>query len=174
VGDEPSVKKLETKKMNTLVLGLGGNKGDVKTTLKLAEQFILEELGEIKSISSMYKTAAWGNTNQPDFLNMVLILDTKEKVENCLKKVLNIEQKLGRIRTEEKWIERTIDIDILFYNQQIIEHDDLKVPHPFLHQRKFVLIPLNEVAPKFIHPIFNTTIEMLLKKCTDELDVQKV
>ena len=106
--------------MNTLVLGLGGNKGDVKTTLKLAEQFILEELGEIKSISSMYKTAAWGNTNQPDFLNMVLILDTKEKVENCLKKVLNIEQKLGRIRTEEKWIERTIDIDILFYNQQII------------------------------------------------------
>ncbi|HRP60126.1 MAG TPA: 2-amino-4-hydroxy-6-hydroxymethyldihydropteridine diphosphokinase, partial [Vicingus sp.] len=66
--------------MNTLVLGLGGNKGDVKTTLKLAEQFILEELGEIKSISSMYKTAAWGNTNQPDFLNMVLILDTKEKV----------------------------------------------------------------------------------------------
>jgi 2-amino-4-hydroxy-6-hydroxymethyldihydropteridine diphosphokinase len=160
--------------MNLLVLGLGGNIGDVKETFLIAEQFLNEEVGLTRSKSSNYKTSAWGNTNQPDFLNMVMILETKEDVETCLKKVLSIEQKLGRIRTNQKWVERTIDIDILFYNQIMLEKDDLKVPHPYLHERKFVLTPLNEVAPKFIHPKFNTTIEMLLENCTDVLDVQKV
>ena len=160
--------------MNTLILGLGGNKGNVRETFFLAEQYLNDEIGLIKQKSSNYKTAAWGNTNQPDFFNMVLIMETKDDVETCLKKVLAIEQKLGRIRTEEKWVERTIDIDILFYNQLVLETDDLKVPHPYLHERKFVLIPLNEVAPKFIHPIFNITIQNLLEKCIDVLDVQKV
>lgn len=160
--------------MNTLILGLGGNKGNVTETLHLTQQYLKDEIGEIIKKSSCYKTAAWGNTNQPDFLNMVLMLATKDDVETCLKKVLSIEQKLGRIRTNQKWVERTIDIDILFYNQIMLEKDDLKVPHPYLHERKFVLTPLNEVAPKFIHPKFNTTIEMLLENCTDVLDVQKV
>jgi len=160
--------------MNTLILGLGGNKGNIKETFLIAEQYLNEEVGLTKKKSSNYKTAAWGNTNQPDFFNMVMILETKEDVETCLKKVLLIEQKLGRIRTSEKWAERTIDIDILFFNQIMLEKVDLKVPHPYLHERKFVLIPLNEVAPKFIHPKFNTTIEKLLENCTDVLDVQKV
>jgi 2-amino-4-hydroxy-6-hydroxymethyldihydropteridine diphosphokinase len=160
--------------MNILILGLGGNKGNVDETLHLAQQYLKDEIGEITKKSSCYKTAAWGNTNQPDFLNMVLVLETTLDVGRCLKKVLFIEQKLGRIRTEEKWVERTIDIDILFYNQLVLDTDDLKVPHAYLHDRKFVLIPLNEVAPKFIHPKFNTPIEILLENCTDVLDVQKV
>lgn len=160
--------------MNTLILGLGGNKGNVTETIHLAQKYLNDEIGLITKKSSNYKTAAWGNTNQPDFLNMVLILETKDDVETCLKKVLSIEQKLGRIRTEQKWVERTIDIDILFYNQIMLEKDDLKVPHPYLQERKFVLTPLNEIAPKFLHPKFNTTIEMLLENCLDVLDVQKV
>ena len=160
--------------MNTLILGLGGNKGNVTETLHLAQKYLNDEIGLITKKSSNYKTAAWGNSNQPDFLNMVLVLETILEVEQCLEKVLSIEQKLGRIRTAEKWVERTIDIDLLFYNQLIIDKSNLKVPHPYLHERKFVLIPLNEVAPKFLHPKFNTTTEELLKKCTDVLDVQKV
>lgn len=160
--------------MNTLILGLGGNKGNVKETLALAEQFLSIDLGLITKKSSHYKTAAWGNPNQPDFLNMVLVLETVLEVEQCLEKVLSIEQKLGRIRTSEKWTERTIDIDLLFYNQLVIEKSNLTIPHPYLHERKFVLIPLHEIAPQYLHPKFNTTVDELLKKCTDVLDVQKV
>lgn len=160
--------------MNKLILSLGGNKGDVATTFLHVEKDISKEIGEIIKISSSYKTAAWGNTNQPDFLNKVIEVATDLSVEDCLQKILLIEKKLGRIRTNKKWEARTIDIDILFYNDLILNKEQLIVPHPHLHKRKFVLIPLVEILPDYNHPLLNKSLKILLEKCVDVLDVQKV
>lgn len=160
--------------MNKLILSLGGNKGNVATTFLHVEKEISNEIGKILKSSSSYKTAAWGNTNQPDFLNKVIEVATDLSVEDCLHKVLLIEKKWGRIRTNKKWEERSIDIDILFYNDLIIQADYLIVPHPHLQDRKFVLIPLVEILPDYNHPLLNKSIRILLEKCTDILDVQKV
>lgn len=160
--------------MNRLVLGLGGNKGNVKQTLVQAEKLIAEEIGSIVKKSSNYKTAAWGNTNQPDFLNNVVLVETNYTVVECLQKVLDIEKRLGRLRTEKKWEERIIDIDILFYNDSSIQLENLVVPHPYIQDRKFVLIPLVEILPDYKHPLLNKNLKLLLENCTDVLDVQKV
>jgi 2-amino-4-hydroxy-6-hydroxymethyldihydropteridine diphosphokinase len=124
--------------------------------------------------SSIYQTAAWGNTHQPDFLNKVIEVETNLAVQNCLKQVLEIEKKMGRVRTEQKWTARTIDIDILFYNEEVINEENLNIPHPYLHERKFVLIPLVEIVPNFVHPLFNMSIFDLLSSCSDELEIKMV
>ncbi len=160
--------------MNKLILSLGGNKGNVATTFLHVEKDISNEIGEILKSSSSYKTAAWGNTNQPDFLNKVIEVATDLSVEDCLYKVLLIEKKWGRIRTDKKWEARTIDIDILFYNDFIFNKKQLIVPHPYLQDRKFVLIPLVEILPDYNHPLLNKSLKVLLEKCVDVLDVQKV
>ncbi|MBI2281642.1 MAG: 2-amino-4-hydroxy-6-hydroxymethyldihydropteridine diphosphokinase [Bacteroidetes bacterium] len=160
--------------MNKLILSLGGNKGNVATTFLHVEKDIRNEIGEILKSSSSYKTAAWGNTNQPDFLNKVIEVATDLSVEECLHKVLLIEKKWGRIRTGKKWKARTIDIDILFYNDLILNKEQLIVPHPHLQDRKFVLIPLVEILPDYNHPLLNKSLKALLEKCIDVLDVQKV
>lgn len=160
--------------MNKLILSLGGNKGNVATTFLHVEKDICNEIGKILKSSSSYKTAAWGNTNQPDFLNKVIEVDTHLSVEDCLHKVLLIEKKWGRIRTNKKWEARTIDIDILFYNDLILNKEQLIVPHPYLQGRKFVLIPLVEILPDYNHPLLNKSLKVLLEKCVDVLDVQKV
>ena len=160
--------------MNKLILSLGGNKGNVATTFLHVENDISNEIGKILKSSSSYKTAAWGNTNQPDFLNKVIKVATDLSVEECLHKVLLIEKKWGRIRTYKKWEARTIDIDILFYNDLILNKKQLIVPHPYLQDRKFVLIPLVEILPDYNHPLLNKSLKVLLEKCVDVLDVQKV
>lgn len=160
--------------MNKLILSLGGNQGDVKDTFHKAEQLISDEIGLITKTSSNYKTAAWGNTHQPDFLNKVIEVTTESSVDDCLQKVLSIEKRLGRIRTEKKWEERTIDIDILFYNDLIIHQENLIVPHPYIQDRKFVLIPLVEMIPDHMHPVFKHSIKKLLQHCTDDLEIKKL
>ena len=160
--------------MNKLILSLGGNKGNVSDTFFRVEKLISDEIGLITKTSSNYKTAAWGNTHQPDFLNKVIEVATELSVDDCLQKVLSIEKRLGRIRTEKKWEERTIDIDILFYNDLILNKKQLIVPHPYLQDRKFVLIPLVEILPDYNHPLLNKSLKVLLEKCVDVLDVQKV
>lgn len=160
--------------MNKLILSLGGNKGNVSDTFLCAEKLISEKIGLITKTSSNYKTAAWGNTHQPDFLNKVIEVTTELSVDDCLQKVLSIEKRLGRIRTEKKWEERTIDIDILFYNDLIIHQENLIVPHPYLQDRKFVLIPLVEMIPDHIHPVFKCSIKKLLQHCTDDLEIKKL
>ena len=160
--------------MNKLILSLGGNKGNVATTFLHVENDISNEIGKILKSSSSYKTAAWGNTNQPDFLNKVIKVATDLSVEECLHKVLLIEKKWGRIRTYKKWEARTIDIDILFYNDLILNKKQLIIPHPYLQDRNFVLIPLVEILPDYNHPLLNKSLKVLLEKCVDVLDVQKV
>ncbi len=159
--------------MNTAYLLLGANKGAKFLNMETAFQLVEEKAGKCSSSSSTYETAAWGNREQPDFLNRVMCIETTLSPIDLLRTVLLIEEQLGRIRTEEKWQERIMDIDILFYNEEVIDLHELQVPHPYLHERKFVMIPLAEIASDLEHPLLKKTISELLASCTDELEVKK-
>ena len=140
-------------------LGLGSNLGDKHEFITKAINSIsnLKNI-EIKRTSSMIITKPYGKIDQPDFLNCVIELDTALLSEELLKKCLDIENQLGRIRNE-KWGPRTIDIDLLFYEDKIINTELLVLPHPQLHKREFVLTSLNELCPDLVHPILNKKIK---------------
>jgi len=159
--------------MNKVYLALGTNKGDRELNLKKAILLLQEMSGPIAHSSDIFVTAPWGNPDQPDFYNQVLCFETNLGASDLLCGILNIEKVLGRVRTDEKWMERTIDIDILFYNEEMIEEENLRVPHPHIQNRKFVLIPLSQIAGDLIHPVLNKTIEQLLFECPDQLQVIK-
>ena len=156
--------------MNEVFLSLGGNLGNREQNLKTSMQLINEKVGRIIIQSSFYETAAWCLTDQPSFLNCVIKIKSQFAPNELLNQLLSIEKRLGRER-KIKWGSRVIDIDILSYNNEIINDDDLKIPHPFLHERNFVLIPFLEIAPDWFHPKLNETIEQLLKKCNDKCEV---
>jgi len=158
--------------LNTVYLLLGSNLKNPAEQLLIARNQVGTAIGEIKNASSLYATAAWGNTDQPDFLNQVIVIKTDFSAETLMETILTIEANMGRIRTQKN-APREIDIDILFFNNEIINLPELVVPHPLLQERKFVLIPLNEIAPDFIHPILLKTTQELLEICSDKLDVQK-
>ena len=151
----------------------GSNVGNSKALLNQAKLQIIKHVGKITAASSLYQTAPWGNTNQQHFLNQVLEVSTSLEAKEVLTTILNIEQQMGRTR-EEKWAPRTIDIDILFFNNNIINEHDLKVPHPLLHQRMFTLVPLAEIAPDYFHPLLNQTRTHLLQHCSDNSVVEKL
>ena len=159
--------------MNLVYLLLGSNIGDSRRQLLKAQQNIKQKIGPIIRQSSLYQTAAWGNTKQPDFLNQVVITETVLTAEQTMQTILSIEEKMGRIRTEKN-APRVIDIDILFFNKAIINTNNLTVPHPQLQNRNFVLIPLNELSPNLKHPVLNKTIHHLLRICKDLLTVNKI
>jgi len=158
---------------NKVFLLTGSNVGDSSALLNEAKLAIKKQVGEIEAASHLYKTAPWGNTNQQDFLNQVLAVNTNLSAYDVLKTILNIELSMGRIR-EEKWAPRTIDIDILFFNTEIIQQENLIVPHPLLHQRRFTLVPLAEIAPYYVHPILHQTNTQLLQQCPDDNIVEKL
>jgi 2-amino-4-hydroxy-6-hydroxymethyldihydropteridine diphosphokinase len=156
--------------MNNVYLLIGGNMGDRLKNLSESTKCIEKEVGAILKKSSIYETAAWGVTDQPSFLNQVLFVSTKLSAEDVLKTILSIEEKMGRKRVE-KMGPRTIDIDILFYNDEIISLPNLSVPHPHIANRRFVLAPLAEIAPVLFHPVLQKNITELLKVCPDTLEV---
>lgn len=158
--------------MNKVYLSIGGNLGNRKANLAKAVYLISHQIGSILEISSLYETKAWGVENQPNFLNQALIVATALPPEKVLEKALAIETKMGRKR-ERKWYTRLIDIDLLFFEKQIINTADLTLPHPYLAERNFVLVPLAEIAPDFIHPILKKSIKELLLACPDPLKVIK-
>lgn len=159
--------------MATVFLLLGSNMGDRESFLFGARNAIELAVGPIIGVSSLYQTASWGKTDQPDFINQVLKVQTALLPDVVLDSILDIETQLGRLRSE-KWSSRTIDIDILFYNQEEINKPDLKIPHPNLHQRAFTLVPLVEIEPECIHPVFNKSVSTLLEELNDPLSVQKL
>ena len=159
--------------MNKTYLLLGSNLDNPKKQLSAAIKFIKKDIGTVSRYSSLYETAAWGNTNQPNFLNQVIIVETLLTATQTIETILNIEKKMGRIRTKKN-APRLIDIDILFFNKQIIETPTLTVPHPLLQNRNFVLNPLNELSPNLKHPVLKKTIHQLLRICTDTLEVTKI
>jgi 2-amino-4-hydroxy-6-hydroxymethyldihydropteridine diphosphokinase len=160
--------------MNVTYLCLGGNIGDRKMALKHALSKIEEQIGKISDQSSIYETEAWGVENQQAYLNQCVEVKTTLSAFSLIESLLLIEKELGRMRTISATCEpRTIDLDILFYNHDIINECKLIVPHPRLHLRKFVLIPLNEIAPNYLHPLLNKTIFSLLSECNDSSDVKQ-
>lgn len=158
---------------NIAFLLIGGNTGDRDRFLMKAREEIVEQCGAVIQQSSIYQTAAWGIKDQPPFLNQVLCVETALSAEALLQTILSIEEKLGRKR-EVKYGPRTIDIDILFFNEDVIHAPGLTVPHPQMQNRRFVLAPLAEIAPEAMHPVFKKTVAQLLAECPDALRVQKI
>jgi 2-amino-4-hydroxy-6-hydroxymethyldihydropteridine diphosphokinase len=158
---------------NSVYILLGGNLDDREENLRRARVYIEVELGKILRRSSIYETASWGIKEQPDFLNQVLLVETKFSAEEMMQKILGIENKMGRIRTEKN-ASRIIDIDILFFNDEVIHAIGLTVPHPEIENRKFVLVPLNEIAPDLLHPVLQLTIKDILSTSKDQLEVKRL
>ncbi|MFC2152516.1 2-amino-4-hydroxy-6-hydroxymethyldihydropteridine diphosphokinase [Bacteroidota bacterium] len=160
--------------MNKVFLLLGGNLGNRFKLLEQAKKSIKVEIGIIKLESSIYETTPWKFVADQDFLNQVIQINTNLKPYEVLNKCLKIEKDLGRERKSDQYESRIIDIDILFFNYETISEKDLVIPHPRLHERRFTLEPLAEIAPEFVHPFFNQKIKSLLKECKDDSMVKKL
>lgn len=156
--------------MNEVFLLLGANLGNPVGQLAAAFAKIGNEVGEITAYSSLYESEAWGVADQPTFLNQVIRVATSFSPLDVLDKIQAIEDDLGRVRIA-RWGARVIDIDILYFNREHIQHDRLIVPHPYLPDRRFVLLPLSEIAPNFTHPILGISTLDLLAQCEDNLQV---
>lgn len=159
--------------MNTVYLLIGGNLGNRKENFSRAISLINEQCGSLTKSSSVYETEAWGITDQPSFLNQALEIVTELNARQLMRKILKIEKIMGRLR-KEKLGPRVIDIDILLFENEIHDLRFLKVPHPELQNRRFVLVPLAEINPGLRHPILKKTIAQLLEECPDNLEVKKI
>jgi 2-amino-4-hydroxy-6-hydroxymethyldihydropteridine diphosphokinase len=159
--------------MNISYLLIGGNEGDRIGTMARARRQIGTIAGAIRSQSSLYETAPWGKSDQPDFLNQALELETGLDAPSLLQTLQGIEATMGRKRTE-KYGSRIIDIDILFFNDAIIRQPGLAIPHPEIQNRRFALAPLAEIAAAYIHPVLGLSVRELLINCTDPLAVKKL
>ncbi|MGB4204115.1 MAG: 2-amino-4-hydroxy-6-hydroxymethyldihydropteridine diphosphokinase [Bacteroidales bacterium] len=151
---------------------LGSNRGNRIEMLAKARDLIDEQIGSIIKSSSVYETAPWGFDDKISFLNQVICIETLYDPFCLLDQLLQIESYIGRIRTSKNYSSRNIDIDILFFNDYVINDQHLVIPHPRLHLRKFTLIPMAEIAGEHIHPLFNRSIEALLDECSDTKEVK--
>lgn len=160
--------------MIKLYLLLGGNLGDKSQVFKETTKLINEKVGKITRQSHIYETEPWGFESSDLFWNQVLELAVLISPQEVLNSTQQIEHQLGRTRAAQHYDSRIIDIDILFYGDQIISLENLTIPHPRIQDRKFALVPLNEIAPDLIHPVLQKSISQLLLECPDQLRVQKV
>lgn len=160
-------------RMNWAYLVTGANIGQREEQLAYAARLIQERCGAVVDRSAFYETAPWGKADQPNFVNQALVVETPLGARDLMHEILYIENLMGRDRNE-KYGPRNIDIDIIFFNHQVIKEPGLVVPHPQMAHRRFVLEPLNEVIPAYIHPIFYKTVTELLKACDDPLPVKKL
>ncbi|MBT3208377.1 MAG: 2-amino-4-hydroxy-6-hydroxymethyldihydropteridine diphosphokinase [Bacteroidetes bacterium] len=153
---------------------LGGNLGNRENFLHNAIVCLEKTVGKIVSKSSIYESEPWGFETENWFLNQVVLIDTNLKPSKLLLKTQEIEKQLGRIKKSKEYETRKIDIDILFYDFEIIENPNLTIPHKHLHKRMFTLLPLLELSPKLIHPVFSFSIKELMEKCGDKSIVRKI
>jgi len=160
--------------MYKVYLGIGGNIGNKQNNFDNVYQIIENVLGKIIIVSSIYETPPWGFQSDDTFWNSVIVIETSNSPEELLSKIHLIEEKFGRKRGNEKYSSREMDIDILYFDDIFIETETLIIPHPRIHQRKFVLIPLNEIAPNLKHPLLRFTTFEMLENCMDESVILKV
>ena len=158
--------------MNGKFLLLGSNLGDREDNIKTALWVISEKIGRITSLSSVYISSAWGFKDQPDFLNQAIKIETRLEPGDLLQEIHAIENSMGRQRNG-KWMSRIIDIDILYYDDLVLNQNDLKIPHDQISNRKFTLVPLVELAPDEIHPVLGITNAEMLKRSIDDGKVEK-
>jgi len=154
-------------------LSLGSNLGDRRLNLQEGIQFLQSKGVSITSLSSLYETDPVDIPYSGPFYNLALKARTSLSPENLLKICIDVEKTLGRVKRDRNK-PRTFDADIIFYGDQIVKKDDLVIPHPRMHLRNFVLIPLAEIAPAFMHPAFKKTVAILLKECPDGSAVKKL
>ena len=160
-------------KKHILYLLLGSNLGEKKKQVNEAMDLIAEMIGPVTMRSSLYETEAWGFSSEELFLNKALQILTFLSPEEVMQKIHKIEKIFGRERSGSGYSSRTMDIDILFYDDLVLDQDTLKIPHPRIQERKFALIPLDEIAHELLHPVFRKTIGELLLNCLDKKGVRK-
>jgi 2-amino-4-hydroxy-6-hydroxymethyldihydropteridine diphosphokinase len=160
--------------MNTCYLLTGSNLGNRFSQLEQAARMIQAHVGVVVQQSSVYETAPWGNTEQPGFLNQCLEVTTGLNAFETMHALLQIETAMGRMRSSQPWQPRMIDIDLLLFNDEAFTTAALTVPHPRLHERRFALVPLNEIAAEVLHPVFQDSVSRLLEICPDMLSVKKI
>lgn len=155
-------------------LSIGGNMGDRQVYLQAAlKKLDKHPYCRLGSVSHIYETPAWGKTDQADFLNLACQVETDLSAQEFLTFCQEIEQDLDRVRIE-KWGQRTIDLDIIFWDDQVIEEENLQVPHPYAHERAFVLLPLTDIAADYYHPVLQKTVAELLLPLKDVKDIKKL
>ncbi len=157
--------------MHSAFLLLGTNLGDKPANLRKAREVISKRIGNVLKSSSVYETAPWGMESMESFLNQVIEVETGLGPLELMKALLEAERGLGRERVSGKVTERIIDLDILFYDDLILEGPDLVIPHPRLHLRRFTMVPLAEIAPLLKHPVLGKKAGTLLAECEDKLAV---
>jgi len=160
--------------MHKVYLLLGGNLGNRYFHLSEATKQIEKNIGKIVDCSSFYETEPWGFEHKNNFLNQVIAVNSLLQPREILQETQKIEAELGRVRISTEYTARNIDIDILFYDNLILDESDLKIPHPQLHNRNFTLVPLNEINPVLVHPVFKKKITELLSTCNDSQEVWKI
>lgn len=152
--------------MRKIYLSIGSNKGNRYSFIKEALRLIRKDIGKVFLISKTYETKSWG-FHSDDFINICIMIKSELLPAELLNKLKNIEVRIGRIRNSTEISAREIDIDILFYSDEIVDQKNLMIPHPRLHLRNFVLYPLNDIASDFVHPILIKPINELLEECKD-------
>ena len=159
--------------MNSVFLSLGSNRGNRQEYLQTALSFLEKRGGKVLKASHIYETQPWKMTDDTNFLNQVIWLETNLDASQMMELIIETETSMGRIRAKSGYEPRTIDIDILFFNEDILNSPSLTIPHPLIAQRRFILEPLSELAPDYIHPLLKKTIKQLLSDCPDSHSISK-
>lgn len=164
--------------MARTVIITGGNIGEMKPRLRHAQQLINQNIGIVLRCSHVYESEPWGFTAENRFMNQAMVVDTELSPAELLDAVQEIERQLGRDReaeaaqktnSGERYSSRVIDVDIIFYDDLVMESETLTIPHPLMHEREFVLAPLSEIAPAMIHPVFGKSVEQLRRELSERL-----
>ena len=158
--------------MKNIFLGIGTNLGNREANLNEAITRINELTGPVGTLSSVYETDPWGFQSDNRFLNMVIKIETDHSPQGLMEEIFLIEENMGRIRSGSQYSSRVIDIDILLFENLIIKEKNLVVPHPRMHQRRFVLVPMCEIEPDIVHPVLKKTVASLLETCLDKSKVK--
>jgi 2-amino-4-hydroxy-6-hydroxymethyldihydropteridine diphosphokinase len=157
-----------------IYLCIGGNLGEREANLEEALEFIDFNFGDVVGVSSIYESEPWGMSDVPNFLNQVVHIQSELTDKELLEEIADLEEFFGRERSSQGYVSREMDIDVLFIDEEVISTEALQVPHPRISERRFVLEPMAEIAPEFIHPELKQAVEVLLKACSDKGKVTRL